>query len=92
MTDTPPEEFLSDTERHRLQYLLGRTTYEVGVLKAENERLRQELREADSCLLQIRSLKAENERLRALLSWINGACVDELPHAEIRAAIDRPTP
>ncbi len=25
----------------------------------------------------------------ALISWIDGACVDELPHAEIRAAIDR---
>jgi hypothetical protein len=34
-------------------------------------------------------LKAENTRLRALLSWIEGACVDELPHSEIRAAIDR---
>ena len=31
----------------------------------------------------------EYERLRALLSWIEGACVDELPHAEIRAAIER---
>jgi len=31
----------------------------------------------------------EYERLRALLSWIEGACVDELPHSEIRAAIER---
>ena len=28
-------------------------------------------------------------RMRALLSWIDGACVDELPHMEIREAIGR---
>jgi len=39
--------------------------------------------------VQVVELQAENARLRALLSWIEGACVDELPHAEIRAAIER---
>ena len=34
-------------------------------------------------------LKAELVRLRALVSWIDGACVDERPHMEIRAAINR---
>lgn len=29
------------------------------------------------------------ERAHALLSWIDGACVDELPHSEIAAAISR---
>lgn len=29
------------------------------------------------------------KRAHALLSWIDGACVDELPHSEIAAAISR---
>lgn len=29
------------------------------------------------------------ERVEALLSWIDGACVDEVPHMEIRRAITR---
>lgn len=33
--------------------------------------------------------RTQDARLRALISWIEGACVDELPHMEIRAAIER---
>jgi hypothetical protein len=44
------------------------------------------LDEADK---ELERVHAENARLRALLSWIEGACVDELPHSEIRAAIER---
>lgn len=37
----------------------------------------------------VNTLLPEVKRARALLSWIDGACVDELPHMEIRAAIER---
>ena len=29
------------------------------------------------------------DRMAALIAWIEGACVDELPHAQILAAINR---
>ena len=38
---------------------------------------------------QVTDERAELVRLRALVSWIDGACVDERPHMEIRAAINR---
>jgi len=39
--------------------------------------------------VEVEPLAGENARLRALVSWIEGACVDELPYLEIRGAIER---
>jgi len=57
--------------------------------KAENWKLLEACRvvEASGTLMVVE--REANARLRALLSWIEGACVDELPHSEIRAAIER---
>lgn len=38
---------------------------------------------------EIDQLRAQLSRARALLSWISGACTDEIPHLEIDEAIYR---
>jgi hypothetical protein len=55
------------------------------VLRAEVERLKVEVMVA----ARVRPRREENERARALISWIDGMCVDEADHMEIRAAINR---
>jgi hypothetical protein len=41
------------------------------------------------CYPRDASIRRRLERADALIAWIDGACTDERPHAEIEAAIGR---
>lgn len=73
-------------DRHENTWHSGALPSIFGNAADEIERLRADLNDQRDIEHE---LLAENARARALISWIDGACTDQRPHADIEAAITR---